>query len=130
MIVKLQLTKLNALLKLLGFYNYIQPQSSNVLTPSEMELLAVFCTLPDKYKHSMFSIQGKKKATGIYQEIFGKTLSGVNLNNKIYCLLDKGFLHRDEDKVIYIKPFLLDSIKKMNENKTIQLGVTINVENS
>ena len=129
MIVKLQLTKLNALLKLLGFYNYIQPQSSNVLTPSEMELLAVFCTLPDKYKHSMFSIQGKKKATGIYQEIFGKTLSGVNLNNKIYCLLDKGFLHRDEDKVIYIKPFLLDSIKKMNENKTIQLGVTINVDN-
>lgn len=130
MIVKMKMTKLNALLKLLGFYNYIQPNASNVLTPSEMELLAVFCTLPEKYRHSMFSIQGKKKATGIYQEIFGKTLSGVNLNNKIYCLLDKGFLHRDEDKVIYIKPFLLSSINKMNEDNKIQLGVDIDVEDS
>lgn len=128
--VQMKMTQIQALIKLFGFYNYIQPKSNNVLTPSEMELLAVFCNLPAKYKHSMFSIQGKRKATENYLELFGKKLSNVNLNNKVYCLLDKEFLYRDEDKVIYLKPFLRKALDDLIDTQKLELNVTIDVETS
>ena len=128
--IKLKMTKIQILLKLFGFYNFIQPNSNNVLTLTEMKLLAVFCDLPEKYKYARFSLHAKKKAAQIYAELFGETLSGVNLNNKIYCLLDKGFLYRDEEKVIYLKPFLQSALDELTTSKTMELTVTLDVQDS
>lgn len=128
--VNLKMKMINSLIKLFGFYNYIQPNSSNVLTSTEMKLLAVFCDLPEKYKYARFSIPAKKKVISIYKELYGETLSGVNLNNKLYCLLDKGFLYRDEDKVIYLKPFLQKAIEELYASKKLELTVVLNVEDS
>jgi len=125
--IKLKMNKTKSLIKLFEFYNFIQPVQANLLTVSEMELLSVFCTLPEKYRHSMFSIHGKRKVIQEYKSLFGKTLSNVNLNNKVYGLLDKGFLFRDEDKVIYLKPFLRKALDDVAKNNRIEFNVLIDV---
>lgn len=75
------------------------------LTDTEVLVLKTFLCLPPKYRYHRFSSAGRKAAIKMLAEE-GIHLSSANLNNRLYALLDKKYLRRDEDKVIYTADFL------------------------
>lgn len=70
------------------------------LTPAEAELLVEFLTLPTKFRYYRFASPAKKVV------MRSLSISLANLNNKIYSLIDKGLIYRDEDRVLYLNKTL------------------------
>lgn len=75
-------------------------------TPAEVELLHEFLLLPESFRYRRFSTPAKQKVLDVYK-VKNKNLSLVNMNNKLYALLQKRLLRRDEDKVIQVPEFVL-----------------------
>jgi cysteinyl-tRNA synthetase len=61
------------------------------------------------------SSQSKKYIINKIQEETGVTHSYQNLNNKIYKLIKKGYLWKDEDSQVYFKPFILKALGKLEK---------------
>ncbi len=110
--------------------NYVQPNQDNALTDTEIEVISAICLLPPKFEHSRFSPQGKKRAIEICKEEFGKDYGKGNFNNKIYSLLKKEYLQRDEDNIIYLNKNILRIINDLKENKKFEIIVQFDVEGS
>jgi hypothetical protein len=67
-----------------------------------------FTLLPkEKFQYQRFSTLAKDTLIRTYDP----SLTKININNKIYSLLDKKFLKRDEDKVIYLPSHLLSALE-------------------
>jgi hypothetical protein len=111
--------------------NMILPEEQR-LVPSEIDLMIEFALLPEKFKHQRFGSLAKDKVIEYVEESVDKKLTKLNINNKLYSLLDKKFLHRDIDKVIYMpKHFLyaLDTFRKeQNFVVSIVFPLAINEE--
>lgn len=97
--------------------NTAQPSKSKRLTASESDVLVEFMMLPSKFENKRFGTLAKSKVI----ETLGKEgykLTRANLNNKIYSLLDKGYLWKDTDSVIYPKEYILHGTKEISESVT------------
>jgi len=111
-----------ALTKFFHFINAAQMDTSKHLTPTEIKLLIEFILLPPKFQYHRFSRLAKSKV----QEFLSNSdsswnLSRENLNNKLYSMLDKDILRRDEDKVIYLAKHIespvFELIRRLSNNE-------------
>lgn len=109
------LPKREALRKLFEILNAVQLDSSKQLTDTEIRLLVEFLCLPNKkFEYQRFSSLAKTKVIQTAEEELDWVLSRENVNNKIYSMLDKGYLWRDEDSVIYLAKHIDALTKKLN----------------
>lgn len=88
---------------LLSLLSSLRPTSKQ-LTPQEIELLTTFLLLPTKFSSYPFSTPGKKKVATLLK------LSPQTLHARIYSLLKKGFLRKDEDGVLLLPPKLTSAL--------------------
>lgn len=103
MIIKYKsLSTREALSKFFHFINAAQLDSSKIITETEIQVITEFILLPEKFHYQRFSTLAKRKVRSILEEEFSWILSKENLNNKIYSLIEKNILSRDEDGVIHI----------------------------
>lgn len=99
--------------------NLAVPKSENRLTDAEIQLLCLFMSLPqDKFKHQRFGKLAKKKVIEASKSLNWE-LSMINLNNKVYSMITKGFLARDEDGVITISNTIETAVNKLLLDKKI-----------
>ena len=101
---------------LLSFLSSLRPPKQR-LTNSEITHLAEFINLAPKYRSQMFSTLSKMK---VKQSLDAKGLTATtsNINIKLYSLIKKGYLKRDEDSVIILQPSiagLLDEFRSSNK---------------
>lgn len=101
----------------LTLYNALKPESKR-LVASEIDMIIGFALLPEeKFQYQRFSTLAKDTVIKHYDP----HLTKVNINNKLYTLLDKEFLKRDEDKVIYLPKHLLTALKQFRKDPKFQL---------
>lgn len=128
MIVNLKLNQRRILYKYFQVLNLIQDDVTKHLTESEMELLIEFVLLPDKFKYARFSSPAKNRVIVTYAELYNKKLSKINLNNKLYMLLEKGYLRRDTDKIIYIQDFIMRAINSILGKPTYDITLKFQLD--
>lgn len=109
--------------KYLEFSNLLLTDEQR-LAPAEMQLMIEFALLPDKFKYHRFSSLAKDKVIESVTELYGKTLTKLTINNKLYTLLDKQFLRRDIDKVIYMPKHFLAALDAFRQQQAF--SVTVN----
>lgn len=73
----------------------------------------------------MFSTLSKMKVRDSINARGGKA-STVNINVKLYSLVKKGFLKRDEDGVIILVPSILALIEKFRANNKLEFTLSFN----
>ena len=126
MIIKFDnLSESEFLEKFLNMVNMLSSPEKNIAT-AEAQLLIEFLLLPEeKFKYQRFSSLAKAK---VIQSAASKNwnLTKINVNNKIYSLIDKGFLRRDTDGVIYIAKYILAALASYRANKTFEIKITFN----
>lgn len=108
--------------KYLHFYNLMVPEEQR-LVDSEINLLKEFILLPDgKFSYQRFGGLAKTK---VVQSAAAKgwNLTKLNINNKLYALIEKQFLKRDEDSVIYLPKHILSAVKGFREGKKFNIQV-------
>lgn len=111
--------------KLLDFINLLTPDSKKI-TSLEKKILVLFVLLPEeRFKYQRFSTLAKNKVLAMAKER-NWILSKINLNNKIYGLIEKGFLRRDEDAVIYVPDYILKAYFQFLKNKTYEFNIVLN----
>lgn len=104
----------NSLVEYFHILNTAQPIKSKRLARSEINVLAEFLLLPEKFKDKRFGTLAKTKVLEILKED-GVPITRANLNNKIYSLVDKGYLRKDIDSVIYPKEFVQAGLEGLNK---------------
>jgi hypothetical protein len=72
--------------------NVAQPDTTKTLSEGEIKILSEFILLPEKYKYQRFGKIAKKKVLQTLSEEYNWTISALNLNNRIYSMIDKGYL--------------------------------------
>lgn len=92
------------------------------LTPQEVELLTTFLLLPTKFSSYPFSTPGKKKVASIL------SLSPQTLHARIYSLLKKGFLRKDEDDVILLPPKLTSALSTFLTTEAYEFITTFTLD--
>lgn len=113
----------------LEFYNKLIPESQRLM-PSEIDLVTEFAILPeDKFAYQRFSSLAKSKVVESAKSR-GWKLTKLNINNKIYSLLDptKKFLRRDEDGVIYLPKHLLQALQEFRKNKSFEIRINFKLD--
>lgn len=112
-------------LKYVAFYNLLMPLHQQVL-PSEAELIAEFASLDDaKFEYQRFGALAKNKVIESYSTQ-GRKLTKLNINNKLYSLLDRKFLVRDEDKVIYFPKHLSLALSQYKTSSVFNVNIKFN----
>lgn len=105
--------------------NVAQPDSSKALSEGEIRILSEFILLPEKFKYQRFGRIAKKKVIESLKEYYDWTISSLNINNRIYSMIDKEYLWRDEDSVIYVSKSILQGAQKLlaefNDSNTASL---------
>lgn len=105
--------------------NFAITDPNKQLSGAEIKLLALFMSLDqEKYKYHRFSTTGKKKVIELAEKMDWK-ISSININNKIYSLILKGFLFRDEDNVIYLSKKIESGINELIDKKKITVAYEI-----
>jgi len=106
--------------KYLEFTNLRLPTEQQLMS-SEIELIVEFVILPeDKFGYQRFSPLAKTKVKQAFLER-EKIISNININNKIYSLIEKEFLRKDEDKVIYLPTHLLKAYRSFKKDKEFSI---------
>jgi len=115
--------------KLLHILNAFQEAASEEkLASSEIDLLAEFLILPKKkFEYQPFSTLAKNKVIE-NAKAQGWSLSRENINNKIYSLVLKGYLWRDDDGVVYLKPHIKKLIDQLRKDIDVTGKYTFEVE--
>ena len=97
------------------------------ISEKEAMFLSEALHLPEKFKYNRFSDAAKKHVKQQLKERYNWKVTGVNLNNKIYTLRDKGFIVNDEDGVRMIAKTLTKSavalIDTFSQGKPVQINV-------
>lgn len=116
------LTERNFLEKYLLIYNLsVSPEKR--LVKSEMELVIAFALLPQKFEHSRFSSIAKSKVVEALTKDSPPTKASINC--KIYDLIEKGFLIRDEDKVIYMPKHFIQALSEFRRDKLFIVNIQL-----
>lgn len=90
--------------------NTAQPDPEKLLSESEIIVLAGFLMLPDKFNDKRYGTLARQKVCESVSNTY-KTMTRQNLQNKIYALIEKGLLYRDDDGVIYTKLYIMKGIQ-------------------
>lgn len=113
--------------------NVARPRIEERLTDSEVNLIAEFCILPPKYRYHRFSHSAKLATQRSLLKV-GWKVSLAAMRTKIYSLIDKGVLLRDEDNVITLSPSIektIELLKKAHEdNKEFDITFRLKIETS
>lgn len=114
---------------MLEILNILQPEREKRITSTEKDVLVAFFLLdPEKFRYHRFSRVAKKKVIELF-EAMGQTLTKENLNFKIYRLIDKGYLTRDEDNIVtlkgYLDDFLYQAYDALNKGKPFQVNIQL-----
>lgn len=104
------------------FYNFLTIISmtmshlpENRMSPTEQKMLAYFlCLKYPKFKYQMFSSLARKKARAMAKED-GWIVSDVNMNTKLYSLVEKGYLYRDEDNIMHLHKVLMKALDHVHD---------------
>lgn len=118
------LPKRDALLRLIEFISIAMPTRAAHM---EMSLLVDFYMLPDKFKYHRFSTAGKKRLRKMLEEE-GRGLAIETINTYIYSLIKKGYLYRDEDRMIYTVPLIQKELDKMLEVYEKNTSYSVNLQ--
>lgn len=115
--------------KYLELTNILLPEEQRLI-PSEIDLIIEFTLLPEeKFAYQRFGSLAKDKVIEAAATRNWK-LSKLNINNKLYALLDKQFLRRDEDKVIYLPKHLLAALKQFQKDQTFDVNIVFTYDNN
>lgn len=109
----------------LEILNIVNPNPTSKLTEGEIRILIEFLLLPEKYSFQRFSRYAKPEVLENLKKYYTWDLTKLNLNSKIYELIDKGYIWRDTDGVLYIKEYLINSIKNLEDRK-IMINFNVN----
>lgn len=119
------LTEKEFLQKYLAITNLLLPPEKQLI-PSEIDIVIEFAILPDdKFAYQRFSSLAKDRVIAAVLTQ-GRTLTKLNINNKLYSLIDREFLRRDEDKVIYMPKYLLTALETFRKDKTFTFNIVFN----
>ena len=100
----------DALSEYFRILNTAQPVPSKRLAKSEIQTLVEFLLLPEKFENKRFGSLAKTKVLEALADQ-GTKITRANLNNKIYSILEKGYLRRDIDSVIYPMNFVQNGLQ-------------------
>jgi hypothetical protein len=109
---------------LLSFLSSLRPVKQR-LSNSEIEHLIEFINLAPKYRSQMFSTLSKLKVRDILKSK-GKTATTGNINIKLYSMIKKGFLKRDEDSVIVLQPSIQKLLDAFYQTGKLQFTLNFN----
>lgn len=101
----------------LDLVNHAIKHDDRKISESEARMLAYFMDLPEKYDHKRFCSTAKTKIQERALKEHEWDLNRLNINNKIYSLITKGYLRRDEDNVIYLNHRLDKLVKDLRERQ-------------
>lgn len=114
--------------KYISILNVLLPEEQKLI-PSEIELVIEFAILPeDKFQHQRFGSLAKNRVISAFK-LVGKVYHKVNINNKLYSLIDKKFLYRDEDNVIYMPKYLLEALREFRKTNKFIFNIEFNAIN-
>lgn len=108
----------------LSVLSSLRPPSQQ-LSPYELLVLVEFALLPQKYASYPFSPAGKRQVLSSLSKKFTKSA----FHAKIYSLLKKGYLVRDEDKVILIPPFIRQALQQFISNSSFNISLNFDADN-
>jgi len=108
----------------LEILNIINPDTNTKLTEGEIKLLIEFILLPEKYSYQRFSRYAKPQVLKALEDVYAWKLTPINLNTKIYELVNKNYIWRDDDGVLYLKEYLIDSAKKLAVTPEIKIKLS------
>lgn len=117
----------DSILKFLDLLNCIQPVEENKWAPSERDILAEFFCLDFDYEHIRFTSVGRRLVQESYSASNVK-MTNQNLHNKLTNLITRGHLYRDEDNVIYAKPYLVKGVSAIKSAKRNNREFNINIK--
>jgi hypothetical protein len=106
------LSKRDALLKVIDFMSIVLPKKA---TKKEKGLLADFFLLPKKFEYHRFSSPARKRLR-LTLESEGRPLAVETINTYISSLVKKGYLYRDEDRIIYTHKHMKKQIDRLLES--------------
>lgn len=110
--------------KFLAMVNFLTEQEKNI-SPAEIKLLVEFLVLPEEiFKYQRFGSLAKLRVLQS-AEAQGWNLTKININNKLYSLIQKGFLRRDEDGVVYVANYLLRALAEFRKNNKLEITLTL-----
>lgn len=102
--------------RLFCILNAFYDNDDKKLTNTEINLLVEFLLLPrKKFEYQPFSTLAKTKVMETAKE-YGWILSRENVNNKLYALVTKGYLWKDEDGVMYWQPHIKQLIDLLRDS--------------
>ena len=107
---------------LLSFLSSLKPYNLG-LSKKEILLLTEFINLAPKYRSQMFSTLSKQKVIASLKSK-GVNMSNAHINVKIYSMLRKGFLKRDEDSVIVLNAAILKQVEQFRAQGNIQFTLS------
>ena len=110
--------------KFFHILNAAQPAPEKRMTDREIQMLSAFVTLPPKFDYYRFSDVAKAKVQKQLLED-GWKVSRPSMNAKVYSLIEKEILWRDEDRVVYVSKYILTVLRKIFE--AIELDKPFNV---
>lgn len=76
----------------LEILNVVNPVPTSKLTEGEIKILSEFLLLPEKYSYQRFSRYAKPQVLANLKKFYTWDLTKLNLNSKIYELIDKGYI--------------------------------------
>jgi hypothetical protein len=110
------------LAKYLLVVNTLLPKEQQ-LVDSEIELIIEFLLLDNnKFNYQRFGPLAKKKVIENAGQR-GWKLTKININNKLYSLLEKGFLRRDTDKVVYMPKHVSTALEAFRADKEFVINI-------
>jgi len=115
------LSQRDALLKVIDFMSIVMPKKA---TNKEKGLLADFFLLPKKFEYHRFSSPARKRLR-MNLESLNRPLAVETINTYISSLIKKGYLYRDEDRIIYTNTHMKKQIDKLL--KSYENGETFKV---
>jgi hypothetical protein len=93
------------------------------LSPQELDMLVAFSLLPHKFTSFPFSTVGKKKVAKQLK------ISNQALHARIYSLLKKGYLRKDEDGVVLLPAFIHQTLTSFLKG-SYALNISFTLDNS
>lgn len=117
----------DSILKYLDLLNCIQPVEENKWAPSERDLLAEFLCLDFDYEHMRFTSTGRRLVQESYSAREVK-MTNQNLHNKLTNLIERGHLYRDDDNVIYAKPYLVKGVNAIKKSRSKSKEFVVNIK--
>jgi hypothetical protein len=113
--------------KFFTLISILNPDKDKRLQDCEIDMIAEFMMLPPKYDYYRFASPSKKRVIKTAKEELDWNLSATNIRNKLYSLIKKDILVRDEDQVIYFKPYIRTMLEEIRKGNGVNITTIFNL---